>query len=94
MKILNISHANCTDGLLASHALRSVLASSVKCDYVFMQYGSDLPSDVAGLYDCVIITDFSFSRAQTPTIVDWLNNGVMVIVIDHHEGSKWIMEES
>lgn len=94
MKILNISHANCTDGILASHALRSVLSSNIECDYVFMQYGSELPTDAMKFYDYVIITDFSFSRVQAPTIVDLLKNDVVVIVIDHHEGSKWIMEES
>lgn len=93
MKILNITHSNCTDGLLASHALYKNLMHGVKYDIVFMQYGDIFPIDVIDEYDYVIITNFSFNRYQAATITEWMSNGIKVIVIDRHESAKWIMNE-
>lgn len=91
MNILNISHAHCNDGLIASVVImEATKGTDHKVTYLFMDYSQRMGGIAIEDYDMVLITDFSFHQEDIPTINNWLSLDKTVVVIDHHDGAKWI----
>lgn len=61
-----------------------------QADYMEILHGSPLPPDVIDEYDVVYVFDLSFSCDE---YMKMLNNGINVLVIDHHPTSEALHTE-
>lgn len=84
IKTTIISHANCTDGMMAAflyYANYKLMGKLDEVEFIFMQYNKPVP-EIKG--NEVIVVDFSFTKEQMES--EQFSNKT-VLTLDHHESA-------
>lgn len=79
MKVLNITHRDCLDGMTSSWLVKSVFPQAFILPALA---GVPLPELPKGDWDLILVTDISFTLDEMQTLK---HTGAEVVLLDHHE---------
>lgn len=81
MRVLNISHRGCMDGLVSAWLVRKTFPDATT---VLAHAGGPLPLLPEVDFDLVLVTDISFTEEEMEGLVETYGEG-KVVLLDHHD---------